>query len=43
MLIIRRRTITYMLLCGYTPFRSDDIKEVVGQMIEARINLHDRY
>lgn len=35
--------ITYMLLCGYTPFRSDDMKELVRQTTEARINFHDRY
>ena len=32
-----------MLLCGYTPFRSDDMKEFVRQTTEARINFHDRY
>jgi len=35
--------ITYMLLCGYTPFRSDDMKELVRQTTEARVNFHDRY
>ncbi|KAF8502686.1 kinase-like domain-containing protein, partial [Russula emetica] len=35
--------ITYMLLCGYTPFRSDDMKELVRQTTEASINFHDRY
>ncbi|KAI0280894.1 kinase-like domain-containing protein [Russula aff. rugulosa BPL654] len=35
--------ITYMLLCGYTPFRSEDKKELERQTTEARINFHDRY
>ena len=42
-LIVRSRAITYMLLCGYTPFRSEDMKEVVRQTTEARVNFHDRY
>ena len=32
-----------MLLCGYTPFRSDDMKELKRQTTEARVNFHDRY
>ena len=35
--------ITYMLLCGYTLFRPDDMKEVIRQTTEARTKLHDRY
>ncbi|KAI9461068.1 Pkinase-domain-containing protein [Russula earlei] len=35
--------ITYMLLCGYTPFRSDDMKELIRQTMEAKITFHDRY
>jgi calcium/calmodulin-dependent protein kinase I len=42
-LIIRCKAITYILLCGSTPFRSDDMKEIVRQTTEARINLHNRY
>jgi hypothetical protein len=33
------RIITYVLLCGYTPFQSDDVKDIVRQTTEARINL----
>jgi len=25
------QNITYMLLCGYTPFRADDMKKVIRQ------------
>ena len=32
-----------MLLCGYSPFRSDDMKELVRQTTEAKITFHDRY
>ena len=35
--------ITYVLLCGYAPFRSDDMKELVRQTTEAKITFHDRY
>lgn len=35
--------ITYVLLCGYSPFRSDDMKELVRQTTEAKIIFHDRY
>lgn len=35
--------ITYVLLCGYSPFRSDDLKELVRQTTEAKITFHDRY
>jgi calcium/calmodulin-dependent protein kinase I len=35
--------ITYVLLCGYSPFRSDDMKELVRQTTEAKITFHDRY
>ena len=35
--------ITYVLLCGYSPFRSDDMKELMRQTTEAKINFHDRY
>jgi len=37
------RIITYVLLCGYMPFRADDMKEVIRQTTEARVNFHDRY
>ena len=35
--------ITYVMLCGYSPFRSDDVKELVRETTEARIEFHERY
>ncbi|KAF8510822.1 Pkinase-domain-containing protein [Hysterangium stoloniferum] len=35
--------ITYVLLCGYPPFRSTDIKEITRETTAARIEFHDRY
>jgi len=32
-----------MLLCRYTPFRADEMKEVVRQATQARVDFHDRY
>jgi len=44
MLITGFRIITYVLLCGgYTPFRADDMKEVIWQTTEARVDFHDGY
>jgi calcium/calmodulin-dependent protein kinase I len=43
MLITCCRIIAYVLLCGYTPFRADDMKEVIRQTTEARVDFHDRY
>jgi len=43
MLITCCRIITYVLLCGYTPFRADDMKEAIRQTTEARVDFHDRY
>jgi len=43
MLITGFRIITYVLLCGYTPFGADDMKEVIWQTTEARVDFHDRY
>lgn len=37
------RIITYTLLCGYPPFRSDDRKELLQEMTRGRIVFHDRY
>ena len=31
------RIITYVLLCGYSPFRSDDVKELIRETTEAKI------
>ncbi|KAG8816790.1 hypothetical protein FRC18_000820 [Serendipita sp. 400] len=35
--------ITYVLLCGYSPFRSEKPKDLVQETINARIEFHDRY
>ncbi|KAJ3780767.1 CAMK/CAMK1 protein kinase [Lentinula aff. detonsa] len=35
--------ITYVLLCGYSPFRSDDVKVLIRETTEAKIEFHDRY
>ncbi|KAF8800992.1 Pkinase-domain-containing protein [Phlegmacium glaucopus] len=35
--------ITYVLLCGYSPFRSDDVKTLVKETAAAQIEFHDRY
>ena len=37
------RIITYVLLCGYSPFRSDDVKELIRETTEAKIEFHERY
>ncbi|KAL4063750.1 kinase-like domain-containing protein [Scleroderma yunnanense] len=35
--------ITYVLLCGYTPFRSDDPKEIIKETTEAKFDFHEAY
>jgi len=35
--------ITYVLLCGYSPFRSDDVKELIRETTAAKIEFHERY
>lgn len=35
--------ITYVLLCGYSPFRSDDVKQLIKETTEAKIEFHERY
>ncbi|KAK0200074.1 Pkinase-domain-containing protein [Desarmillaria ectypa] len=35
--------ITYVLLCGYSPFRSEDVKMLIRETTEAKIEFHDRY
>ncbi|KAF9526801.1 kinase-like domain-containing protein [Crepidotus variabilis] len=35
--------ITYVLLCGYSPFRSDDTLVLIKETTEAHIEFHDRY
>ena len=37
------RIITYVLLCGYSPFRSDDVKLLIKETTEAKIEFHERY
>lgn len=38
-----RSIITYVMLCGYSPFRSDDVKELIRETTEAKIEFHERY
>ena len=38
-----RRIITYVMLCGYSPFRSDDMKELIRETTAAKIEFHARY
>ncbi|KAF5309518.1 hypothetical protein D9619_012404 [Psilocybe cf. subviscida] len=35
--------ITYVLLCGYSPFRSDDTKVLIKETTAAKIEFHERY
>ncbi|KAF6752059.1 CAMK/CAMK1 protein kinase [Ephemerocybe angulata] len=35
--------ITYVLLCGYWPFRSQDVKVLTKETSEAKLEFHDRY
>ncbi|KAG7440583.1 Pkinase-domain-containing protein [Guyanagaster necrorhizus] len=35
--------ITYVLLCGYSPFRSEDVKMLIRETTEAKIEFHERY
>lgn len=37
------RVITYVLLCGYQPFRSDDPNEVAKETMRGKIEFHERY
>jgi calcium/calmodulin-dependent protein kinase I len=38
-----QRIITYTLLCGYSPFRSEDRDELIEETIRAKIVFHERY
>ena len=40
---VPRSVITYVLLCGYSPFRAEDTKEMIKETTEARIEFHERY
>ena len=42
-LALLRRIITYVMLCGYSPFRSDDMKELIRETTAAKIEFHERY
>lgn len=35
--------ITYVLLCGYPPFRSENNQELVRETIRAKIVFHDKF
>ncbi|KAL5495900.1 CMK2_2 [Sanghuangporus weigelae] len=35
--------ITYVMLCGYSPFRSNDPQELIRETEECRLLFHDRY
>ncbi|KAJ7596053.1 kinase-like domain-containing protein [Mycena floridula] len=35
--------ITYVLLCGYSPFRSEDVKVLIQETTAAKIEFHERY
>jgi calcium/calmodulin-dependent protein kinase I len=37
------RIISYVLLCGYSPFRSEDPQLLVKETIKAQIEFHDQY
>lgn len=37
------RIISYVMLCGYPPFRSEDEKELTRLTVEARIEFHEKY
>lgn len=35
--------VTYTLLCGYTPFRASDTKELIEECTNARLEFHPQY
>jgi calcium/calmodulin-dependent protein kinase I len=35
--------ISYVLLCGYSPFRSEDPQQLIKETIKAHIEFHDQY
>ena len=43
LIVVWVRIITYVLLCGYSPFRSDDTNELIRETTAARIEFHERY
>ncbi|OAX37517.1 hypothetical protein K503DRAFT_742607 [Rhizopogon vinicolor AM-OR11-026] len=43
-LIVRTCSIiAYILLCSYSPFRGEDIQEMIRETIEATIEFNERY
>ena len=37
------RIITYVMLCGYSPFRSEEPADLIRETTEAKITFHERY
>jgi calcium/calmodulin-dependent protein kinase I len=35
--------ITYVLLCGYSPFRAEDTQTLIRETMEAKIEFHTKY
>ncbi|TIA86774.1 hypothetical protein E3P99_03573 [Wallemia hederae] len=35
--------VTYVLLCGYSPFRSEELSELIQETNRGKIEFHDRY
>ena len=35
--------ITYTLLCGYSPFRSENLQDLIEECCNARVIFHERY
>lgn len=35
--------ITYVMLCGYSPFRSEDVKTLIKETTAAKIEFHEKY
>jgi hypothetical protein len=38
-----RRVIAFTLLCGYSPFRSEDKSELVKETTRGKLTFHERY
>jgi calcium/calmodulin-dependent protein kinase I len=37
------RTITYVLLSGYSPFRSDKVKALIEETTKGEVEFHEKY
>ena len=35
--------ITYTLLCGYSPFRSENLQDLIDECSSAQVVFHERY